>query len=184
MKPIKILTLTLALLSVYSAAAQGQFNIFKLGGNMEGLFSEGNSESYWGGALSLEHQLKRRTTLGFGFAYNTKKSSASDGTITVEGRASIITIQPEFRFYPHAAGDGFYVGFAPALRIFKVKITGAIQLEDSSTRGSVGLTTGYQLALSNALRLQFGGGIGFVLPNENDEPTGTYNFNVLLGYQF
>lgn len=184
MKPVRILTLTLALLSAYSAAAQGQFNILKLGGNLEGLFDGNDSESYWGGAISLEHQLKRRTTLGFDFAYNSKKSSASDGTITVEGRASILTIQPEFRFYPHAAGDGFYVGFAPALRILKVKITGVIQVEDSSTRGSVGLTTGYQFALSNALRLQFGGGIGFILPNENDEPTGTFNLNLLLGYQF
>lgn len=172
------------LLSTMSVSAQEKINLVKIGGHLVGLFNDSDSETYWGGALSLEHQLRRRTSLVFSAAYNSRKETASDGVITVSGRATIVTFEPEFRFYPKASTEGFYLGFAPGLRLLKVKISGAINLEDSATRVSAGLTTGYQLLLGKALHLQFGGGFGMILPDDDDEPTGIYNLNILLGYQF
>jgi len=179
-----IAVLCVLLFSAFTASAQEKINIVKIGGNLVGLFNDNDSENYWGGALSLEHQLRRRTSLVFGVAFNTDKSTASDGTITLTARESILTFEPEFRFYTKAVTEGFYLGISPALRVLKVKISGAVNLEDSSTRVSMGLTTGYQLNLGKAVHLQIGGGFGMILPDDDNDPTGLYNLNLLVGYQF
>lgn len=182
MNTIKILSgIFIILSSTFTATAQTGNNIIKIGGNVLGLFSEGESETYGGGSLSVEHLLKRKTALCLNVDFNTKKEEIADGTITVKARLNITTIEPEIRFYVSQPLNGFYFGIAPALHIFKSKISGTITLTDSESRFGLGAKAGYQFRLSSRVLLQAGAGLGGFIPKEDEDFTGRYNFNLLLG---
>lgn len=173
----------LALFSASSVYSQEKINILKVGGNLLGLFSEGDDESYGGAGLSIEHQLGSKTTLGFNVGLNTKKSEASDGNFNLKARVTLITIEPEFRFYPKSATNGFYIGIAPALTIISSKISGDITASDSESFFGGGLKTGYQFPLTSRLHLQIGGGFAVLLPKEDTDGFGRYDVNLMLGFQ-
>lgn len=168
-----------------SLSAQDQINIVKVGGNvLISLLGENDNESYGGFSASLEHSLKSNTTLVLGGNFNKKEESISAGGISVSASLSILTLEPEFRWYPKAATEGFYLGFAPAVYIQKTKVSGAINTSNAETQLGLGLKAGYQFELAKALKLQFGTGGGLVLPSDNVDGWLQFNLNLLLGYQF
>lgn len=179
----KSFLLFVSILCFSNLHAQEKITLFKVGGNLLGL-SDGDTETYGGAGLSIEHQLKRRTTLVLNGFFNTQKSSYSDGTLTLDARVNVTTFEPEFRFYPKAATDGYYVGGALAMHLIKAKISGLVSASDTDTQFGVGVVTGYQFALAKALHVQLGGGFGVILPNEDTDPLLRFNLNVMLGYQF
>ena len=184
MRTIKSIVLFALLFGVTQVQAQDKITMIKLGGNLLGLSSNGDGETYLGGGLSIEQQLARKTSLGLNIDFNTKSSSYSAGLTTLDARLSITTIEPEFRFYPKAATDGFYVGGALALHLLKAKISGSISADGSDTQFGAGLVTGYQFVLAKALHLQIGGGLGYILPKDDSDGALKYNLNLMLGFQF
>ena len=182
MNAIKVLLCLLTISSTsLTSSAQGGLNVLKVGGNLLQILSDNESETYGGGGLSLEHTLKKKSSLCINLDFNTKKVEASDGFNTIEDRVSITTIEPEFRFYTQEPLNGFYIGFAPAVHILKDKVSGTISGNDSETRFGLGAKAGYQFAISK-VRLQFGGGVGGFFPKEGEHFTGRYNLNLLLGF--
>ena len=185
MKVLKICLALLALSCAQHAVAQDKINIVKVGGNLLAtVFGEGDDETYGGFSAALEHQLRSKTSLVFGVNYNAKESTVSDGIISLTARLSIVTFEPEFRWYPKAVTEGFYLGFAPAVYLQKAKISGAISGEGDDTRVGAGLKLGYQFALNNRLKLQFGTGGGLILPGPDSDGSLQFNLNALVGYQF
>ncbi len=177
-------TMLFALLLGFTQIQAQNVNIIKLGGSLLGLSSDGESETYLGGGLSIEHQINTKSSLVLNANLNTKEESLSDGVNKYSFRLNVTTIEPEFRYYPKAATDGFYVGGAVALHLLNYKITGAVTGDDSDTEFGAGLTTGYQFLLAKSLHLQIGGGAGLIFPKEDTDAIFRYNFNLMLGYQF
>ena len=185
MKLLNICFALLALTFAQHASAQDKINIVKVGGNLLAtVLGEDSDETYGGFSAALEHQLRSKTSLVFGVNYNTKESTLSDGIISISARLSIVTFEPEFRWYPKAVTEGFYLGFAPAVYLQKAKISGAISGEGDDTRVGAGLKLGYQFALNNRLKLQFGTGGGLILPGPDSDGSLQFNLNALVGYQF
>lgn len=184
MKLLKTCLAVLALTCAQHAAAQDKINIVKVGGNLLTLLGEGDDETYGGFSAALEHQLKDKTSLVLGSNFNFKEESVNDGTVSLTARLTVLTFEPEFRWYPKAATEGFYLGFAPSVYLLKAKISGFVSATASDTQFGVGLKTGYQFGLSDALKFQVGAGFGVILPSDDADATGQLNFNILVGYQF
>lgn len=171
-----------------AVSAQGKINLVKAGGNLLFLLDEGQEEdvqTLGGASLAFEHQLNNHFSLVIGANYNGREESVSFSGFTLTTRQTVFTVDPEFRWYPKAATEGFYLGIAPELYLFKYKFSGtAFTGTDDETRLGASLKTGYQFALTPALKLQVGTGFGLVLESEDTGATAIAHLNVLIGYQF
>lgn len=170
-----------------SLQAQGPANILKGGGSLLSLFYlEGDGGQTLGGVtLSMEHQVSSKFSLCFGANFNTQEESFSAANLSSIERTSFFTFEPEIRWYPKMATQGFYLGFAPGLYLEKDKLSGTINSIDKYTLLGAGLKLGYQFSLNNHLTMQVGSGAGLVFyPEEGDGGFLQTNLNVLLGYQF
>ncbi len=166
-------------------AQSAKTNILKLGGSIFTITEEGESESLFGGSLALEHQLKSKSSLLLALEYNAKSESLSDGGLEFETKLSILTFEPEYRWYSKAATDGFFLGIAPSIHIIGAKIKlGTSEVSDDETRFGAGVKTGYQIKLTPKLNLQFLAGGGLILPGGDTDAVWKFNFNLLAGYQF
>ncbi len=175
----KMLFLLAALFTTTFAFSQEKINIVKVGGSLLGI----DVDYYSGAGLSVEHQLRRKTTLGFNVYYNTASSLAFAGD-PVKNRETFLTIEPEFRYYTQAATHGFYLGLAPALLLARSTAFGIVDDRLSETFFAVSLKTGYQFSITPHFHLQFGGGIGLLSTITDAEGIIRYDVSLLLGYQF
>lgn len=181
---VSLTTIVLTALT-FTASAQNKINIVKVGGNLLALLlGDDSDESYGGFSAALEHQVGSKTSLVFGANYNTKEETVSNGGLTLSGRLTIVTFEPEFRWYPKAVAEGFYLGFSPAVYLQKAKLSGIISAEGDETQFGAGLKLGYQLPLNSHLKLQFGTGGGLIFPSSDSDGYLQFNLNALVGYQF
>lgn len=183
-KLAKTSLVAILLAGALNASAQDKTNVMKAGGNLLSLlYGEDGDHRYGGVSVALEHQLNNKTTLVFGANFNAKEETA--GNIKSTKRFTVLTFEPELRWYPKAATDGFYLGIAPSVLIQKNKITNPIIIvTDNQTHLGAGIKLGYQFLLTSALMLQFGTGAGLVFPNSETDGSLQVNLNALTGYQF
>ncbi len=186
MKLVKTSLVALILAGTLQASAQDKINIIKAGGNLLSLlYGEDGDNSFGGGSVALEHQLNNKATLVLGANFNAKEESSGNNGFPVTHRFTVLTFEPEIRWYPKVATDGFYLGLAPSVLIMKNKISGgAISITDDQTHLGAGLKLGYQFSLARALMLQFGTGVGLVFGNSEADGALQVNLNLLLGYKF
>lgn len=166
----------------FRANAQENINIVKLGGSLLTIMEEGQgseAQLYGGGSAAFEHQISRKFTLGLGVSVNTR----TNNVILLSDQLTLISFEPEGRWYPKSATNGFYLGFAPGISLLRYKNNAILSL-NSKTLISLGLKPGYQFKLSQRLALQIGTGIGVYLPNDDIDPTLLLNLNLMLGYSF
>lgn len=184
--------LFLFLASMTAASAQGPVLLLKGGPSMLNTFygERDGGETYFGGSLAMERQISSRFSFSFGVQYHTTKDKATSGTLTVDARYRHIMIDPEIRWYPKRATEGFYLGLAPTLNIIKDDLIvlsstlGAITDTYEATQLGAHLRLGYQFALSPHIKMQFGTGFGIIFPGDDYDGVIQVPVNALIGYQF
>jgi hypothetical protein len=185
---LKFICTALALSCAIHVSAQNNINLVKIGASTLSVLAEGQDQEaqhFVGGGMAFEHQLGKKTSLAFGANFNTNEGARLEynGVLIVE-RITVLSFEPEFRWYPTSATKGFYLGFAPGIYWIAGVYSGPSAVPESDTRFIASLKTGYQLSLSNRLKLQFGAGLGALFPTADADPSAILHLNAMLGYKF
>ncbi|HMX40366.1 MAG TPA: outer membrane beta-barrel protein [Saprospiraceae bacterium] len=175
------------------ASAQSRITILKAGPSLlSNFYGEGDGgDTYFGGALAMEREIGAHFSFSFGGQYHTAEEASISPLGSATARTNYLMIDPEIRWYPKSATQGFYLGLAPTLNIQKYKVTGVfpnlpapVTAIDKSTQLGASLRVGYQFDLNSHLRAQFGTGFGIIFPGEDYDGLIQIPLNVMLGYQF
>jgi hypothetical protein len=154
----------------------GEGGMLSVGASYLTLASDGKSEGYFGGEIGYAYPVGEKLSVGLNAQFNFKSITESGFTVS----ATLITIQPEFRFYfGESALDGFYLAGDADYHLISVSIFGA---SASSSKFGAGGGLGYTAAFSDAIAGNFRAGAGYVFGSSTD--TGAFRWNVGAGIAF
>jgi hypothetical protein len=162
---LKTSLFSLVLLGNASLSAQNEGVLLKLGGATNAVVNSiGKSLLIYGGSLSVEAPLKKRSSLCFHL----------DLTGELGEKDNLLSLGAQLRSYGKTATHGFYWG--PDATIHGLKY-----YDERRGLGSLNLAMGYQADLSKKIVLNIGGSAGLMTAFKNFNPVATWRLELQLG---
>ena len=173
-----------ALLTAGCLSVSNAQNAFKVGYDLFGNTGNGSSDSYSGFGLVFEHKVAEKVSIGVTGLYNWKSLSSNGFDAT----GTILTIQPEVKYYFNQALNGFYLGAEAAYHSIGANVSSSgFSVNVSKGYFGLGALAGYQTNLSDRILLNIGGGYGIIFDSDSStgaSNTGKYNLDLQFGYRF